>query len=292
MTYPLTVLVASDGSSSARAAASFARHLPWPDDTRTIGVVAAATPPTSGLGLLYRNTLVQSYRSEAQRLDTFLRARFSKSRVALVDQQPVDAILAEQRRRRAHVIVVGCRGLGVLGQFLLGSVSRRLVREAPCAVLVVKRSPSTIRRYVIAVDGSAASLRGVRFIERLQPTAGARVLLVGVVPPIPLPLMGRMPASIRSDVREYAALEQTKREGVARRHLDKAAKRLRTAGWNVKTDIRRGIPVVEILKAASTWRADLLVFGARSTRGLNRLLLGSVADGLVSRSPASVLIAR
>lgn len=74
--------------------------------------------------------------------------------------------------------------------------------------------------------------------------------------------------------------------------LDNAAKRMRIGGWNVTMDVRRGIPVVDILKAASTWRADILVCGARNTRGLNRLLLGSVADGLVSRSPMSVLIAR
>jgi nucleotide-binding universal stress UspA family protein len=292
MTRPLTILVASDGSSSARAAVSLAGHLPWPDDTRAIGVVAGATPPAIGLGLLYRDALMQGYRSEAQRLEVFLRDRFSESRVALAGKPPVDAILAEQRRRRAHVIVVGRRGLGVLGRLALGSVSRRVVQEAPCAVLVAKRASHAVRRFVIAVDGSAASLRGVRFIERLKASTGGRVLLVEVVPPIPLPLMGRAPASVRSDVRRHVALEQAKRGAAARRHLDNASKRLRTAGWNVTTDVRRGTPVVEILKAASTWRADVLVCGARNTQGVNRLLLGSVADGLVSRSPVSVLIAR
>lgn len=60
----------------------------------------------------------------------------------------------------------------------------------------------------------------------------------------------------------------------------------------VKTEVRHGTPLTELLKAAVQWRADVVVFGARSTGGLNRLLLGSVADGLVSRSPTSVLIAK
>jgi nucleotide-binding universal stress UspA family protein len=265
MTHPLTVLVASDGSSSARAAVSLAGQLPWPDDTRAIAVVAGATPQAIGLGL-YRDAVMQGYRSEAQRLEVFLRDRFSESRVALAGKPPVDAILAEQRRRRAHVIVVGRRGLGALGRLALGSVSHRIVQEAPCAVLVAKRASHAVRRFVIAVDGSAASLRGVRFIERLKASTGGRVRLVEVVPPIPLPLMGRVPASVRSDVRRHVAREQTKRDAAARRHLDNAAKRLRTAGWNVTTDVRRGPPVVEILKA--------------------------VADGLLSRSPVSILNAR
>jgi nucleotide-binding universal stress UspA family protein len=142
------------------------------------------------------------------------------------------------------------------------------------------------------VDGSAASLRGVRLIQRLNATAGGRVLLVEVVPPIPQPLMGRASAPVRSEVRRRVALEQAKREAAARRHLDNAARRLRKAGWDVTTEVRRGAPVLEILKAASRWRADLLVCGARNTSGVNRLLLGSVADGLVSRSPVSVLIAK
>lgn len=292
MTRPFTVLVASDGSAAARAAVSVAGHLPWPHDTRAIGVVAAAAPTALGLGMLYRETLLRGYRRETQRLETALGGRFPACRVALVARPPVDAILAEQRRHGAHVIVVGRRGLGLIGRLALGSVSRRLVHEAPCAVLVAKRPSHGIRRFAIAVDGSAASLRGVRLIERLNATAGGRVLLVEVVPPIPQPLMGRASAPVRSEVRRRLALEQAKREAAVRRHLDAAARRLRTAGWDVTTEVRRGVPVLEILKAASRWRANLLVCGARNTSGVNRLLLGSVADGLVSRSPVSVLVAK
>jgi hypothetical protein len=66
MTRPLTVLVASDGSPAARAAVSLASHVPWPDDTRVVGIVATATPPAVGPGILYRDALVHAYHSEAQ----------------------------------------------------------------------------------------------------------------------------------------------------------------------------------------------------------------------------------
>lgn len=36
------------------------------------------------------------------------------------------------------IIIIGSRGLGILGRFLLGSVSDRVVHHAPCSVMVVR----------------------------------------------------------------------------------------------------------------------------------------------------------
>ena len=40
--------------------------------------------------------------------------------------------------RKADLIVVGTRGLGGAKRLVLGSVSTRLVHDAPCSVLVVR----------------------------------------------------------------------------------------------------------------------------------------------------------
>jgi nucleotide-binding universal stress UspA family protein len=53
-----------------------------------------------------------------------------------------------------------------------------------------------------------------------------------------------------------------------------------------------GVPLGELLAATHATRADVLVLGARGVGGLERLLLGSVAEGALSRSPVSVLIVR
>lgn len=50
MTRGWTVLVASDGSDSARAAVSLTRTFPWSDGTRVVGVVAGAPPGVFGGG--------------------------------------------------------------------------------------------------------------------------------------------------------------------------------------------------------------------------------------------------
>ncbi|HYL23144.1 MAG TPA: universal stress protein [Burkholderiales bacterium] len=53
----------------------------------------------------------------------------------------------------------------------------------------------------------------------------------------------------------------------------------------------RHIPEV-IVKEAERWPADLLVIGTHGRRGLNRFLLGSVADGVLRRSSVPVLLVR
>jgi nucleotide-binding universal stress UspA family protein len=50
--------------------------------------------------------------------------------------EPADKIVAEAKEGAYDLIVVGSRGLGPLGQLLFGSVSARVVKTAPCSVLV------------------------------------------------------------------------------------------------------------------------------------------------------------
>lgn len=51
---------------------------------------------------------------------------------------PDQVLIGEAVNRRADLIVVGTRGLGTTKRLVLGSVSTRLVHEAPCSVLVVR----------------------------------------------------------------------------------------------------------------------------------------------------------
>jgi nucleotide-binding universal stress UspA family protein len=55
---------------------------------------------------------------------------------------------------------------------------------------------------------------------------------------------------------------------------------------------RWGHPIEEILNVAGEVRADLIIMGAHSHSNLHGLLLSSVAEGVVKRSPDPVLIAR
>lgn len=55
-----------------------------------------------------------------------------------VDSDPTDAVLDVAEEIGADLIVVGSRGEGVAKRMLHGSVSTKVVHNAPCSVLVVK----------------------------------------------------------------------------------------------------------------------------------------------------------
>src|SRR4030095_6602261 len=62
------------------------------------------------------------------------------------------------------------------------------------------------------------------------------------------------------------------------------------AGWRVHNELRVAGPLEELLACARD--GDVLVVGARGVGAVERLLLGSVAEGLTARSPVPVLVAR
>ena len=102
--------------------------------------------------------------------------------------------------------------------------------------------------------------------------------------------MALMPPSIQQRLSAELAQMERARQRTAHRHMDAASRTLAKAGWRVETELRFGVPVAELLRAADAARADLIVLGARGTSGLERMLLGSVAEGMLKRASAPVLL--
>jgi nucleotide-binding universal stress UspA family protein len=189
-----------------------------------------------------------------------------------IEQGPVAPTILRHASRGA-LVVLGQRGLGDLDRFFLGSVSTKVTLHAPCSVLVIKHPPRPIRRIVLAVDGSKASDRALQFILReLRPSKrqGIEVTVLHVLPPF--------------------AYSQAAVAGLALAH--RYAKKLAAMRYQVKIMPRPGDPAEEIVKAAKSLQADLLVAGAKGLSAVGRFLLGSVSTKLVRHSPCSILIVR
>jgi nucleotide-binding universal stress UspA family protein len=73
-----------------------------------------------------------------KRAEVSLGTQMGRVERSIVVGQPAAAIVAAAEERRTDLVVVGARGLGLLGRLVLGSVSDRVVHHAPCPVLVVK----------------------------------------------------------------------------------------------------------------------------------------------------------
>lgn len=146
------------------------------------------------------------------------------------------------------------------------------------------------KRILVAVDGSATSERALREGIRLAKEQRARLRLVHVVDE--LTVQGERPAT-------PGEFWQAVRE--AGEHILESA-RARAAKGGIKPETKlleirtfgslvRRVPNL-IVAEADRWRADLVVIGTHGRRGMSKLLLGSVADGVVRTSGTSVLLVR
>jgi nucleotide-binding universal stress UspA family protein len=259
------VVLGTDGSRMARAAIATTLAFPWPEGAEVLGVVATRPRSRAGRPEYVREAFDRAFRAAARAAEAKLAGRWPGAAVHVIDASPAVAILREAEHVRAKLIVLGCRGRGPVRRLFAGSVSRSVARHARCAVLVVNSS-RRIRRLVVGLDGSANARRAVHLIRGFTPPRGGSVTLVTALGPSASPK--------------------------ASRGLDRSADLLRTAGWRVTTVLKRGVPLATLLSVVRATDADLLVLGARGVTALERLLVGSVAEGALSRCPVPVLLAR
>ncbi len=285
------VLVASDGSLSATAALVSARRFPWPDPTRAFGAIARERAdhhdrPTVRASLDRAAEIVAENTAEA------LRRRWPDVRVSVIRGPAAGAIVERAKKVRADVIVLGWRGHGAFRRLMAGSVSRGVVRNAPCSVLVVRRAAARFQNVVIGFDGSEQARRAIALVARLQVPTGGRVMLVTAADTLRMTSHTLLPSDVRGDVAAEVAEINRHRIATARAQLATAAETLRAAGWTTQARVTAIDPLKSLLTAVADTNANLLVVGATGVTGLERLILGSVAEGALDHSPVPVLIAR
>ena len=78
----------------------------------------------------------------------------------------------------------------------------------------------------------------------------------------------------------------------AEQHLGDLAARLTKDGANVKTFVRVGNPVDEILQFIDEEKIDIIVMGTHGRTGIRHLIAGSVAERIVRASKVPVLTVR
>lgn len=287
----LRVLIATDGSAQAKAAVATAVRFPWPARTRVQGITARHVRAEYRRPVLLA-ALDRSASLIAVGARRALSRRWPGTDVTIVDTAPVAGILREAARFDADVIVLGWRGHGAVRRFLMGSVSRGVVRGAKRAVLVVRRRQRDVRRIVIGFDGSANAQRAVDLVGRLRPPRGGQVAVFTAVDQMGVPAQALAPRGVRATVAAEVRRLNAERVARAKKDVARAAATLTRAGWRVRTVVTAGAPLRDLLATVDSAGADLLAVGARGVSGVRHLLLGSVAEGALNRCAVPVLVVR
>jgi nucleotide-binding universal stress UspA family protein len=293
----MKIVCAIDGSRYSQWELDWLRRLCAPDDCSLLLVHAVdmtqfKTLPT--LDQKSRSALVKvmefSFEGAARLLEVaeVKAARtWGDVRAKLLRGRPAEGIARSAKRERADLLVIGSRGVTEFQPMLVGSVSRQLLMQAPCSVLVVKKPASTLKKVVFGTDGSLESWNAVIWLRQLPDKIRPAVKVASVIPPLPL-------ESIRVPARAVAVYDQV--EVVLRREAQKLATRvagtLRKAGFTAEEIVMSGPPAAELVELAGRERANLIIVGSRSGRGAREYFMGSVADTVVKHAPCSVLVHR
>jgi nucleotide-binding universal stress UspA family protein len=141
-------------------------------------------------------------------------------------------------------------------------------------------------RIVVGLDGSQVSETALRMGAELARRLGLPLHLVRVADLAVVHWGANEAAAAYSELSGEMAREKER----AAQYLETVMQPLRDEGLNVTTEVRSGLAARELADAAGP--GDLLVVASQGRHGLERLLLGSVAEEVAERSRASVLIAR
>ncbi|HME60987.1 MAG TPA: universal stress protein [Candidatus Binatia bacterium] len=141
----------------------------------------------------------------------------------------------------------------------------------------------SFKKILIAVDESAFAARAVDVGFDLARSLGAQVALIYVVDPsiVAYAPESGIPAS------ELVAEAQRDARRLTAAFTQSAALQPPPLEF-----IHTGKPPVEIVGAAKDWPADLIVIGSHGRGGVERLLLGSVAEAVMRHASCPVLVVR
>jgi len=198
-----------------------------------------------------------------------------------------EVILERAEQGGADLIVMGTHGHSPIRHFFLGSVAEKVIRYAPCPVMVLGRmedAPGRFERILLPVDFSAASHKAAEVAVAMAKSHKAQLHLLhvyqDVVPPV---------YYVYSD-KAFEWDPELKQRG--EEALEKFMARHAVQGTETVTHLVEGRVSRTIIDIAEQEQIDLIVMGTAGLTGVHHFLLGSVTEKVLRKAPMPVLTVR
>ena len=196
-------------------------------------------------------------------------------------------IVEEAVKQKSTMIIMGRRGKKGFRRLVMGSTTAWTIGHAPCSVLVVPRAAQVeFKSVVVATDGSKYSAVAASEAIGIAKRNNAKLTALAVVP---------ADIAMPTDI-DFAAIQ---REKLADQDLQAAEKNAKVvkdaaqkAGVDAQAFVMSGKPADAIIEIAKDKSADLIVVGSHGRTGLDRLLMGSVAERVIVMSSCAVLVVK
>jgi nucleotide-binding universal stress UspA family protein len=271
-------------------------------------VPVPATKTSFGMAMLgvtagreeLRDAVERGLRDTAQRLASLSRGSRNVT-WEVIDGVDVAAELLRRAETGADVIVMATRAPGTVKRAFFGSVADTIVRDATCPVVVVPPGAKyasgkriALHRALVPLDGSRASGAVIDRMLELLPTGTVEYVLMQDVHiestggyMMPEPVHPALPGDHASSAPRVLHIQAEQTE----QHLNELAARLRELGERASVVVSEaGDPAAGIHEAIRGELVDLIAMSTRGAGGVQRVLLGSVANRVVRTSEVPVLL--
>jgi nucleotide-binding universal stress UspA family protein len=204
---------------------------------------------------------------------------------------PAVEILHYAAEAEADFLVLGTHGRTGFERFMVGSVTEKVLRKAPCPVLSVpprcegQPERPVFGRILCGADFSEASDHAAEYALSLAQEANGRLTLLHVVDWMPDKNFAKYPQFDPAAYRQVITRE-------ARRQLEGLIPEEARNWCEPDLRISCGKPYREILRVAAEDQADLIVLGVHGLGPIDRMLFGSTTEHVVRQAPCPVLTIR
>jgi nucleotide-binding universal stress UspA family protein len=140
------------------------------------------------------------------------------------------------------------------------------------------------REILVPIDGSEPSLEAVQMALRI----------VEVCPECKLTLLYVIDKLVLNELVRFSARSEAEVESELKdqgeKYLDLAKKEAQRKSASAQCRVQKGDPFEEIVAAANSLHADLIIMGHTGRRGTTRVLIGSVTQRVLDYAPCPVLV--
>jgi nucleotide-binding universal stress UspA family protein len=210
----------------------------------------------------------------------------------LLSGSPAAEIVGHSSRHNADLIVVGTHGHGAVARFFLGSVADRVLHEAKCPVIVtkepkakpkhVKKQAKPFTRILFPTDFSETAGRALKAAIAMTEDLDAELFVLHVVDD----------SLITTHVTEErkVILDDLRTHALKQMHDQLPPDLLQN--FDTIGAVKRGEPGKQIASYAETHACDLIVMGTHGRTGIERALIGSIADKVTRLAKCPVMLVR
>jgi nucleotide-binding universal stress UspA family protein len=287
------IVVALDGSALGQRAVPYAAALAEKVGGRLLLVRAALAHPFFRDDLAAAQVaVIGEAEADLEATAKVLRADGLRVETRVCYGPAASSVVEEARLGQADLIVLSTHGRGGLGRWIYGSVADQVLRRAETPVLVVPPAASADwsapgeAPVLVPVDGSDLAEEALGPAAALAAALDGSLLLVRVIEPSYVGYVYGQgyPVAPKLDVAEMLK--------AAEADLGALARRLRAEGHRVATRAEVGPPAQTIARIAAEVGASAIALATHGRGGLARLVMGSVATGLLQRADVPVLLVR